>query len=602
MTELNRKTLWRWLGRFSLANGLVLLLIGIRFLAHYGWPDGPLATTYLLAASFGHYALLAALPLLLAGAVVIVILPRRGLLTAITALAAAILVAWLFLDSLVFDQNRFHITGLTARILALQTWVFGGIYFVIALLLELQLAKFLWSRLTGNKAGSGGLWLGSAAVICLLFAQITHIWADANYYTPVTGLTEYLPGYRGATAKEFLLERGWADLEQSRERQLASRIARGEENRGLNYPLNPLECNTPGQPLNLLIILVDAMRWDMLNADTSPGLSRFANTHATLFEQHYSGGNSSRMGAFSLFYGLPVTYWKTFESMQRSAVMVDQLEAAGYRFGIFSSAPLYRPVTLDRTAFASVKGLRLATEPITDPPHIRDRKITDEWLQWLAGHDHNAPFFGFLFYDAPTIQDSPADYQGQVQPQSEQRHHVEMARYQTAIHYDDSLIQEVLADLGEQNLLDSTVVVISSDHGEEFAAATHAPQGHGSAYSQQQLQIPFLLHWPQRPAGRANYRTSHNDLVPTLMTDMLGCVNPATDYSSGNHLFAGTDWDWLVTGSYYNYAIIQPESVIITFPNGLFEVRDRDYRLVDEPQLDADVLTAVMRENTRFYK
>ena len=66
MTELNRKTLWRWLGRFSLANGLVLLLIGIRFLAHYGWPDGPLATTYLLAASFGHYALLAALPLLTA--------------------------------------------------------------------------------------------------------------------------------------------------------------------------------------------------------------------------------------------------------------------------------------------------------------------------------------------------------------------------------------------------------------------------------------------------------------------------------------------------------------------------------------------------------
>lgn len=599
MPDYGRNLLWRWLGRFSLANGLVLLLIGIRFLAHYGWPEGMLASGYLLAASLGYYVLLAAVPLLLTGSVLILLWPRRNLLTAVAAFIAAVLVAWLFLDSLVFDQNRFHITSLTARILAFKTWFFAGIYFFIALLLEFQLAKYLWSRLESGTARRGGLWLGTVAVVCLVFAQLTHIWADANYYTPVTGLTEYLPGYRGATAKAFLLERGWADLEQARERQLARRLTRNDANRRLNYPIKPMDCNTPQQPQNLLIILLDAMRWDMLNASTTPNLNRFANSSATLFENHYSGGNSSRMGVFSLFYGLPATYWKSLAAIQRSAVLVDQLEDAGYRFGIFSSAPLYRPVTLDRTAFANIRGLRLATEPLSDPPHVRDRKITDEWLDWIDSHDTSKPFFGFLFYDAPTAKDAPADYPGRFEtgPGGE-----ELARYRSAIHYDDSLIMEVLDDLQVRGLLDSTIIVVSSDHGEQFSGSDGDLQGHGSGYSQQQLRVPMLLHWPGRPAGRVDHRTSHNDLPPTLLTGMLGCSNEPRDYSSGQDLFAGENWDWLVAGSYYNYAIVQPESVIITFPNGLFEVRDNDYHVIAQPQLDITVLTAVMQENTRFYK
>ena len=110
---MGRNRLWRWLGRFSLANGLLLLLIGIRFLAHYGWPEGSLSSIYLVAASLGHYTMLAGLPLILLGGTVILLLPRRGLLTFIASIVAATLLAWLFLDSLVFAENRFHITSLT---------------------------------------------------------------------------------------------------------------------------------------------------------------------------------------------------------------------------------------------------------------------------------------------------------------------------------------------------------------------------------------------------------------------------------------------------------------------------------------------------------
>ena len=40
----------------------------------------------------------------------------------------------------------------------------------------------------------------------------------------------------------------------------------------------------------------------------------------------------------------------------------------------------------------------------------------------------------------------------------------------------------------------------------------------------------------------------------------------------------------------------------ITFPNGLFEVRDWDYRLSTDPKFRGDVLEGVAEQNARFYE
>lgn len=57
-----------------------------------------------------------------------------------------------------------------------------------------------------------------------------------------------------------------------------------------------------------------------------------------------------------------------------------------------------------------------------------------------------------------------------------------------------------------------------------------------------------------------------------------------------------------MAGSYFNYAVVEPEQVTVTFPNGRYEVRDRAYRLLDSPRFDGAVLEAVMRDNTRFVR
>jgi len=564
-----RRALFRWLTWFAMANAVVFGLIGLRYLGAGSAPATPLAWWVRILA----------------------------------VLIMAAMIAVIMLDSLLWSQSRFHINILTLKILGSSSLIFAAIMFVIGLVFESLLAGRIWSWLENAPARRGR----SLAVIiaaCFVVAQSIYAWADASYYVPVTSIAQQLPVQRGFTAKKLLVHFGLVDISQSRERQLANRVAGNLDQAGsasLNYPLSPLQCSQT-QPLNLLIILIDAMRSDVLEAGLTPNMDQFAGHSASRFLNHYSGGNSSRMGVFSLFYSLPPGYFSSFEALQKPPVLMHQLNAGNYQMGLFSSSNMYRPVTLDRTAFAQVANLRIETKPVDAPAWQRDRIMTDEWTQWLDQRAPEKPFFGFLFYDAVNDRTYPPEYAGRVVAISEDPLAEEFANYQTSVIFDDELVGQVLADLDERGLMDNTVVIISADHGEEFDENGDGIKGHGSGYSRYQLGVPMLVSWPGIEPQRISKRTSHYDIAPTLVRRLLGCSNDYSDYSSGQDLFTGQGWDWLVSGSYYNYAVLEPGQITVTFPNGTYEVRDDNYQLLDKPQFNGDVLEAVMRENTRFHK
>ena len=166
----------------------------------------------------------------------------------------------------------------------------------------------------------------------------------------------------------------------------------------------------------------------------------------------------------------------------------------------------------------------------------------------------------------------------------------------------DGLIGTVLDDLALRGLDKNTVVVITSDHGEEFDESGAGLKDHGSGYTRYQLQVPMIIAIPGRPPAVFRHRSSHYDFAPTLMQEVLSCSNPSSDYASGENLFAEKAWDWLLAGSYYNYAVLEPDQITVTYPNGRFEVRDWDYRIAADPLIRGDVLESVTRENSRFYR
>ncbi len=550
--------------------------------------------------------LLAVLPLFVLLTPWVLLWPSRRWTSRLAVIVYAVLTALVVLDGLLWSQSRFHINALTMQILGWQSWVFLAVIFLIALFFESLLAAWVW-RYVEARRKRHGVWIGLTCLGAILGSQLIHAWADASYYVPVTSVGMQLPVYKGFTAKGLFSRLGLVDPEASRDQAIARRLARQLDEAGggqvLNYPLHPLQCHNQ-QSMNLLLIMADAMRSDMLQPITTPFLWRYAHEKAAWFTHHFSGGNSSRMGVFSLFYGLPPGYWSSFESLQRSPVLIDELQRQHYQLGLFTSSSMYRPVALDRTAFANVPDLRLGTEPAAAPAWQRDRIITRDWREWLHNRDGSRPFFGFLFYDASNAQEYPPamDAIDGLAPAGDSGLEQQFSAYRKSVRFVDTQIQSVLSDLDRQGLSDRTVVIITADHGEEFDENGLGLRDHGSGFTRYQLQVPLIVHWPGRPVQRFDHRTSHFDLVPTLMQDLLACSNPVSDYASGHNLYAAKDWDWLLAGSYYNYAVLEPDQVTVTYPNGRFEVRDWDYRISRQPHIRGAVLAAAARENSRFYR
>jgi membrane-anchored protein YejM (alkaline phosphatase superfamily) len=595
-----RRRLLRWVGWFAVVNATLLALVGLRYLWHYAALGHTVSWSYALIAYVGHLSALAGIPLLLLLAPLVALIPRPRLVLPLGVVVGSTGVAFMLLDSLVFAENRYHLNVLTFTLLEPKTWVFLAVYFLVALAIEAMLAGWVWRRTARGSTRRIGRYLALALVACFVASHLVHAWAEAHYDVSVTAFTRYLPLYQPLRNTGLLVRIGLIDRTQARERGVGAALAQPTPGE-LNYPLAPMRCEPRVPKLNVLLVVIDAMRADSLTPEVAPRLSGLARA-AIQFDRHYSGGTGSRPGVFSLFYGIPATYFDAFASRARPPVLMDVIRQHGYELGLFASAPIYRLVDLDRTAFAHLPNLRLETSS-GDRASGRDRVMTGEWLEWMARREPTRPFFGFVFYDAAVAVEPPPDYHPTIPAPTRASAQLRSrnARYLTAVHYVDSLLGRVLDDLERRKLLDQTIVIVTSDHGIEFDENGLGFKGHGTAYSDYQMHTPLVVRWPGRSPGRVARRTSHNDIAPTLLTDLFGCTNPPSDYASGSSLFSNAQWSWLVVASYREFAVVEPERVTVVFPAG-YEVRGQDYRLSRTQTPPRDALRAAMQEMSRFYR
>ena len=94
---------------------------------------------------------------------------------------------------------------------------------------------------------------------------------------------------------------------------------------GLSYPLVPLRVEPPARPLNIVWLAVESLRFDMLEPAIMPKLWDLSERSLRL-ENHYSGGNTTQMGIFSMFYGLYGNFWFPIGAARRSPLLVDVLQ------------------------------------------------------------------------------------------------------------------------------------------------------------------------------------------------------------------------------------------------------------------------------------
>ncbi len=330
----------------------------------------------------------------------------------------------------------------------------------------------------------------------------------------------------------------------------------------LNYPLNPIQFKQPAKPYNIIWLAAESWRADTLNEHIMPNTWQFAK-QATRFTQNYSGGNGTRAGIFSMFMGLPASYWFQFLQEQHGAAIIDVMHKQDYQMRFFTSA-LFSYPEFDRTVFAQVPENKMqALQRNGKISWQNDQQNVSDLLQFIEQRDTTKPFFTFMFFESPHARYFFPPESVIATPYRDDLNYAALSketlrqdivpiknRYLNAVHHLDSQYKRVFDYLKDKNLLDNTIVILVGDHGEEFME--HGFWGHNSTFVDEQVRTPLVIYAPKQAAKVVDQLTSHSDIVPTIMP-MLGVTNPNSDYSIGINLFSDetrdhtyiADWDKL---------------------------------------------------------
>jgi hypothetical protein len=362
--------------------------------------------------------------------------------------------------------------------------------------------------------------------------------------------------------------------------------------------------------MNIVIIGIDSWRFDMLDEVVTPNLYRFAK-NSLVFSNHISGGNSTGPGIFSLFYSIPASYWTAMEKQNRGPVFIDELIKQHYLIKIISSAELTIP-RFNRTVFQAIKDSNMDIQPGVTP-NDRDQVVTDKFKKMIAEIGATKrPFFSFIFYDSAHSYCATGGNDTPFKPIEEECIRISLTRKKNSLHYFnrykngvyfiDRQIRMVLDTLESNGLLDNTAVLITGDHGEEFDDNHLGYWGHAGNFTRYQVQTPLIVYFPNEKPREYTHRTSHYDIVPTLLSRIAGCVSPASDYSVGTNLLDKSTRRYLVVNSYIDFGILELDRITTVFPTGYFNIEKLNGQGIPDAKLNMPVVLEAFNDMKQFYQ
>lgn len=566
-----------WGHWFALFNILLSLVIGSRYLFIADWPTTLASRIYSYVSIIGHFSFLVFATYLLILFPLTFIVGSQRLMRFLSVILATAGMTLLLIDSEVFTRFHLHLNPIVWQLVInpdenemARDWQLMFISVPVILLLELVFATWSWQKLRSlTRRRRFARPLAAFLFIAFIASHVVYIWADANFYRPITMQRANLPLSYPMTARRFLEKHGLLDAQEYQRRL----IEQGNPDAvSVQYPLSELRYRDMGTGQNVLLITVDGLNYSRFEKQM-PALAGFAEQNIS-FTRHMSSGNTTDNGIFGLFYGISPSYMDGILSTRTPAALITALNQQGYQLGLFSSdgftSPLYRQALLSDFSMPSVR-----TQS--------DEQTATQWINWLGRYaQEDNRWFSWVSFNGTNIDDS--------------NQQAFARKYSRAAGNVDDQINRVLNALRDSGKLDNTVVIITAGRGiplreeEETFDWSH---GH--------LQVPLVIHWPGTPAQRINALTDHTDLMTTLMQRLLHVSTPASEYSQGQDLFNPQRRHyWVTAADNDTLAITTPKKTLVLNNNGKYRTYNlRGERVKDEkPQLS--LLLQVLTDEKRF--
>ncbi len=295
-------------------------------------------------------------------------------------------------------------------------------------------------------------------------------------------------------------------------------------------------CTPP--PPNLVMVVSDTLRAANLGLhgyprQTAPNLEALAR-ESLVFRRHLANYSATPFSVSQMHTGrlIPplLMDWSpgqppVWEPGEDLLVLPGALGAAGYRTALFSTHPWFNERSRLLSAFQEARVLRFADQWVY-PPFAAVYLHVDRFLRAAAAESR--PFFLYL-HTMDTHK--PFHHHPDMGPFGDEADWPDVInRYDAEIRYTDAWVGKVVELLRREEVLDDTIFVFTSDHGEDFGELGEGwwNREHGATTHRSLLHVPLVVRLPARcrAVGVWDPMTRHVDLAPTLLGLAVGGLPP----------------------------------------------------------------------------
>ncbi|MDH5715084.1 MAG: sulfatase [Candidatus Aminicenantes bacterium] len=300
--------------------------------------------------------------------------------------------------------------------------------------------------------------------------------------------------------------------------------------------------------LNVILIILDTLRADALGCygywrQTSPNIDKLVeDPHTVLFENAFSTAPWTFPAHKSLFTSRHLNlnlHYGEGRLFDRETTLAEVLHKAGYNtIGVTGGIWLSHKLGMAQGFDSYYESDRV--------PRAKIDEIYEKVADWLDRRRANSFFLLFHTYEthvtyirttfarglergrippalAEKFNDSSEEIKRLIYTATEEEKRYIRALYDGSVLEADRYVQKLLDKLSSLNLLKNTVIIITSDHGEEFWE--HHPLGamHGQSLYQEMLHIPLIIYLPHIKLPQKVIKTpvSLIDFFPTII-DLAG--------------------------------------------------------------------------------
>lgn len=426
---------------------------------------------------------------------------------------------WCALDFLPEESPQNFVEMLRASNVSINAWVTGGVVATIFLLFAI-----VCFHITEKKVSQKPLPLSykrASITLCLGFAALL-LWdvCGVNY---------------GKVQKDLVNEKTlpWkATFFPLKLETFALKSPLKNLKEDVFYPLILPKAKPP-----IFLIVAESMREDFMVKEISPNLYKFKNENLS-FDTALSNANATQMSWFSIFHSKLPFYWSEIKDKNKGSYPLQILKQLGYKIHVYSSSCL-KYYEMDERIFGKNCSLADSFHYFPHDEEIPIYKSDAENIHTVIkeikkSKDLDGNLF-IIFLESTHFGYSWPKEKGTVfKPYLDDINYIKMTvsqsdlhkiknSYRNSIHYIDALFGALKRTLKTQDFWDSSIVIFTGDHGEEFFENGNLFHASGLCKWQTHVPLYYKLGNTEKILDKVSTElTSHLDIFPTVLHYIQG--------------------------------------------------------------------------------